>query len=98
MWRIRLTFGPLFRVNHVWNKTWAIPRFPYSGWGLKPDPADPGDPMTTKITRHFEDVVLCHLDLVYRMAVKLSGDPHEAEDLVQETFLRAHRAFSKFEL
>ncbi|MFQ5500894.1 MAG: RNA polymerase sigma factor [Phycisphaerae bacterium] len=54
--------------------------------------------MPTKITRHFEDVVLCHLDLVYRMAVKLSGDPHEAEDLVQETFLRAHRAFSKFEL
>ncbi|MCG8407186.1 MAG: sigma-70 family RNA polymerase sigma factor [Phycisphaerales bacterium] len=54
--------------------------------------------MTQKITRRFEETVLCHLDLVYRMAMKLTGDPHEAEDLVQETFLRAHRAFGKFEL
>lgn len=51
-----------------------------------------------KITREYERVVLCHLDLVYRMAFKLSGSPHEAEDLVQETFLRAHRAFDRFEL
>ena len=54
--------------------------------------------MTSKITRRFEEVVLCHLDLVYRMAMKLTGDPHESEDLVQETFLRAHRAFGNFEL
>ncbi len=54
--------------------------------------------MASKIAREFEDAVLCHMDLVYRMAVKLTGDLHEAEDLVQETFLRAHRAFEKFEL
>ncbi len=52
----------------------------------------------SKITREYERVVLCHLDLVYRMALKLTGDSHEAEDLVQETFLRAHKAFEKFEL
>ena len=46
----------------------------------------------------FEEVALCHLDLVYRVARKLVGDPHEAEDLVQETFLRAHWAFGRFEL
>jgi RNA polymerase sigma-70 factor (ECF subfamily) len=57
-----------------------------------------GEPMSAKISRQFEEVVLCHLDLVYRMAMKLSGSPHEAEDLVQETFLRAHKAFSRFEL
>jgi RNA polymerase sigma-70 factor (ECF subfamily) len=48
--------------------------------------------------RKFEDVVLCHFDLVYRLALKLTHDQHEAEDLVQETFLKAHRAFSGFEL
>ena len=63
-------------------------------------PADPGNPMPRKrtISSDYEQNVLCHLDVVYRMAIKLSGDAHEAEDLVQETFLRAHRAFDKFEL
>ena len=56
----------------------------------KQSPADPGEPMKGEGARTFEKVVLCHLDLVYRMAMKLTGDPHEAEDLVQETFLRAH--------
>lgn len=39
-----------------------------------------------------------HLDAVYRFARRLSGDDHEAEDLTQETFLRAYRAFDRFEL
>ena len=46
----------------------------------------------------FEQQVLCHLDVVYRLARHLAGHPHEAEDLVQETFLRAHRGFAQFEL
>lgn len=54
--------------------------------------------MSEKPDRRFEQEVLCHLDIVYRMAVKLTGDPSEAEDLVQDTFLRAHRSFAKFEL
>ncbi len=53
--------------------------------------------MSGRISRNFEDAVLCHMDLVYRMALKLSGDSNEAEDLVQETFLRAHRSYQKFE-
>jgi len=48
--------------------------------------------------RKFEESVLCHLDVVYRMARTLSRDPNEADDLVQETFLRAHRAFDRFDL
>ena len=38
------------------------------------------------------------MDAVYRFARRLSGDDHEAEDLTQETFLRAYRAFDRFEL
>lgn len=49
-------------------------------------------------TSRFEDVALPHLDAVYRMARKLSGGDADAEDLVQETFTRAFKAFRRFEL
>lgn len=49
-------------------------------------------------TRQFNELALPHLDVVYRVAVKLSGKAAEADDLVQETFLRAFRSFGSFEL
>lgn len=48
--------------------------------------------------RRFEQLALPHLDAVYRLARRLASDPAEAEDLVQEAFMRAYRAFDGFEL
>ena len=45
----------------------------------------------------FENEALPHLDAVYRFALRLAGSTAEAEDLVQETFLRAYRAWDQFE-
>ncbi|MHC4431460.1 MAG: RNA polymerase sigma factor [Planctomycetota bacterium] len=45
----------------------------------------------------FEKVALAHLDAVYRAAVALCGRRQEADDLVQETFLRAFERFESFE-
>jgi len=41
----------------------------------------------------FDELALAHLDALYRMAVYLSADPDEAEDLVQEVFLKGRRSF-----
>lgn len=43
--------------------------------------------------RPFAEVAHAHLDRLYGFCVHLTGDPHDAEDLVQETFLRAMRAY-----
>lgn len=43
----------------------------------------------------FEDAVRPHLEYLYALAVRLSGNPTTAEDLVQDTLLRAFRGFSR---
>jgi len=47
--------------------------------------------------RGFEEEALPQLDAVYRFALRLTGSAAEAEDLVQETFLRAFKAWDQFE-
>lgn len=48
--------------------------------------------------RSFEQLAIPHLGLVYRVARRLCRNEHEAEDLTQETFLKAHRSFDRFEM
>ena len=43
-------------------------------------------------TARFEALVLPHLDVLHYAALRLAKDPGAADDLVQETFLRAYRA------
>ena len=37
------------------------------------------------------ELVAEHADSVYRLAYRLSGNQHDAEDLTQETFIRVFR-------
>jgi RNA polymerase sigma-70 factor (ECF subfamily) len=42
----------------------------------------------------FEALTLPYLDHLFRLAARLTGRRQDAEDLVQETYIRAYRAFS----
>jgi len=44
----------------------------------------------------FEREAMGHMDAVYRFALRLSGDPDQASDLVQETYLRAWKAWDQY--
>jgi len=45
----------------------------------------------------FEREVMQHLDALYRTALRMTRNPQDAEDLVQETMLRAFRFLDRFE-
>jgi RNA polymerase sigma-70 factor (ECF subfamily) len=45
----------------------------------------------------FEQEVMQHLDALYRTALRMTRNPQDAEDLVQETMLRAFRFLDRFE-
>ncbi len=46
----------------------------------------------------FEKVALVHIDSVYNVALRMTKNKNDAEDLVQETYLKAFRFFNKFQL
>ncbi len=44
----------------------------------------------------FDQLVRPHVEMLYRTALRMTADSHMAEDLVQETCLRAFRSFDSF--
>ncbi|TWG94142.1 RNA polymerase sigma-29 (SigE) subunit [Nocardioides sp. J9] len=54
-------------------------------------PAAPGDPELS-----WERIVEEHSDRVYRLALRLTGNRHDAEDLTQEVFVRVFRSLHTY--
>jgi RNA polymerase sigma-70 factor (ECF subfamily) len=46
--------------------------------------------------RSFDEEALPHLDALYRVALRLTADTSQAEDLVQDTMLKAYRAWKQY--
>src|SRR5438128_11718054 len=44
----------------------------------------------------FEQEALVHLDTLYRVALRLTGNAADADDLVQETMLKAYRSWDQY--
>src|SRR3972149_765006 len=50
-----------------------------------------------KLYKEFEQEALPHMDALYNFALRMTGDGDDANDLVQDTFMKAYRFFDKFE-
>lgn len=74
-----------------------------SGLRARPEPAaPPAVPPAQPVAAEpfelpgWEQIVTEHSARVYRLAYRLTGNQHDAEDLTQETFIRVFRSLSTF--
>lgn len=47
--------------------------------------------------KEFEAEALPHMNILYNFALRTTGNPDDAQDLLQETFLKAYRFWDKYE-
>ena len=47
--------------------------------------------------RQFEALAMPAVDVLYRQAMRLTNNPEDAQDLVQDTFERGFKAFDRFQ-
>ena len=69
--------------------------------GMASEPDSPSSPGATQAAAardraRFEEDALAHAEHLYRIALRLTGSSQTAEDLVQETYLRAFRAWRSY--
>ena len=60
-------------------------------------PAAPSTPDATDVRDLFEEQALPFIDQLYAAAMRMTRNPSDAQDLVQETFVKAFAAFGQFQ-
>src|SRR5882757_3256068 len=70
----------------------------YAGTGPNAQvPIMSGEDMVGWAPPTWDDIVREHGDRVYRLAYRLAGNQHDAEDITQETFIRVFKSLSNYQ-
>lgn len=97
MWSLSWIFGMITPMKARRPETVSAPDAPE---GREPDAADltgtaAFDAGVAEMPS-WSELVAEHADSVYRLAFRLSGNKHDAEDLTQETFMRVFRSLKDY--
>ncbi|MCE7934583.1 MAG: sigma-70 family RNA polymerase sigma factor [Chlorobi bacterium CHB2] len=79
------------------TKATTSPLGGYSSIPAAPSPTPNTTPNHDNEQERFEREAMPHRNYLYRVALRLTWNSDEAEDLVQDTFLKAWRFFDKFQ-
>ena len=52
--------------------------------------------LATDLDHHFRQLVILYQQRLYSFAIRLAGNPQDAQDISQETFLRAYHALKSY--
>jgi RNA polymerase sigma-70 factor (ECF subfamily) len=89
------------RTLTPWSGAAEVPSLlPYGGAPVEsasPEEVDTVTETSEQRTARFERDALPFLDQLYSAALRMTRNPSDAEDLVQETFVKAFAAFHQFE-
>ncbi|HEY2887532.1 MAG TPA: sigma factor, partial [Candidatus Limnocylindrales bacterium] len=55
------------------------------------------DALAADLDGSFESLVLAHQDRIYSIALRVLGDPRDAEEAAQDAFVRAYRALGGYD-
>ncbi|WP_286275334.1 RNA polymerase sigma factor SigE [Mycobacterium antarcticum] len=85
--------SPVFMAHfeHAGDGDWVQPSEELSGTAVFDATGDKSSMPS------WDELVRQHADRVYRLAYRLSGNQHDAEDLTQETFIRVFRSVQNYQ-
>ena len=84
--------GTPFRFHKLRDASPGLPAFGSS----RLTPADNEQSTSAADSEDFDAIVEQHSDFVYNVAYRVMGNTEEAEDVAQEAFLSAYRAYDRF--
>jgi len=87
----RMAPATMSRVGHDVEMGWVEPSNELQGTAVFDATGD------RAAMPSWDELVRQHADRVYRLAYRLSGNQHDAEDLTQETFIRVFRSLQSYQ-